>query len=250
MAAHYFGDFSYFFKLVEKGAWSLHRQHEAGHFNAIRLHGAPGADFAARLEAWATVDFLRNYQLIEALGRYHGFTYQVFLQPESVLEDDRFLSPHDIAVKRTTEAGYGADAVALMKEARRLFRALSAKHRIPYTEIGAIATPATSDEKLYVDHVHLMPGGARVAAKRMLPVVLERVRRQIRVPTLQPGRAGASGGGSAAHAPRRPLSSTPTPLPLGAGGVRRRRCRCDAATRRVGRPGSRPDQRCTAIRLE
>jgi lysophospholipase L1-like esterase len=169
--------------------------HYLGHFNAIRLHGALGANFAARLETWATIDFLRNYKLIEALGRYHGFTYHVFLQPESVFENDRFLSPHDIAVKRTTEAGYGADAAALMKEARRLFPALFAKHDIPYTEIGAIATAATADQKLYIDHVHLTPAGARIAAQRMLPVVLERVRRQLlRAPTLQPGQPGAAAG--------------------------------------------------------
>jgi hypothetical protein len=156
-----------------------------------------------------------------AAGR--GAGRGVFLQPESVFEDDRFLSPHDRAVKRTTEAGYGQDAVALMKEARRLFPALFAKHGVPYTEIGAIATPATSDEKLYVDHLHLMPAGARIAAQRMLPVVLERLRRQLRAPTVQPDRPGATEGLPGARGPRRPLLSTPTPSPLGAGLLRRGR---------------------------
>jgi len=50
-------------------------------------------------------------------------------------------SPHDMAVKRTTEEGYGRDAVALMKDARRLFPAVFAEHGIPYTEIGDITTP-------------------------------------------------------------------------------------------------------------
>ncbi|MGH6942646.1 MAG: SGNH/GDSL hydrolase family protein [Geminicoccaceae bacterium] len=180
LGVRFLGNYSYFFKLVEKASWIAHEKFEARSYQLFTHRGEIGQDFPEQLEASARASFIRNYKLIEAFGKYYNFSYQVFLQPEVVFEDGRLLNEHDAAVKRSTEEAYGVQTTAMMKEARSLFPALFAKYDIPFVELGDIGSTESKDEALYLDYCHLTPKGSKTVAERMLPVVLEQVEKQIR----------------------------------------------------------------------
>jgi hypothetical protein len=62
-----------------------------------------------------------------------------------------------------------------MRRARSQFPGLFAMHQVPYTDLGSLAEGAGARGQLYMDYCHLRPEGAQAVAKRMLPVVLERI---------------------------------------------------------------------------
>ena len=99
----------------------------------------------------------------------------MFLQPEVVFENTHELDPRDAAIKATTERLYGEERVEIMRRARGLFPELFATHQVPYTDIGSLAHGPDDRGQLYMDYCHLTPEGARAAAERMLPVVLDKV---------------------------------------------------------------------------
>lgn len=184
-------EYSYAFKLVEKLSQAMFERFEGRPQNSGQSSRLPDGDFEDALRESAATGFLRNYRLIDALAQYHGFDYHVFLQPEIVFEDARWLDPRDLAIKATTERLYGEERVAIMRRARGLFPDLFAMHAIPYTDIGSLAHGA-DHRQLYMDYCHLMPEGSRAVAERMLPVVLEMVLRRLPPRHESPAPAGAA----------------------------------------------------------
>lgn len=175
VASRFLGQYSYAFKLLEKASLTMFERFEARPQNSGQSSRLPGGDFGEALRETAAAGFLRNYRMIDAFAKYYGIDYHVFLQPEVVFEDARQLGSQDRASKATTERLYGKERVALMRRARSLFPELFARHQVPYTDIGSLAHQAGDRGQLYMDYCHLMPEGARVAAERMLPVVLPKV---------------------------------------------------------------------------
>lgn len=174
-ASRALGAYSYAFKLLEKFSLHMFEQLEARPHNSGQSVRLPPGDFGKALHDAAAVGFLRNYKMIDAFAEYYGFDYHVFLQPEVVFEDERWLDPQDAAIKATTERLYGEERVELMQLARRLFPELFARYQLPYTDLGSIAQGPGDRGQLYMDYCHLMPEGARALAERMLPVVLHEV---------------------------------------------------------------------------
>jgi lysophospholipase L1-like esterase len=175
LATRYLGQYSYAFKFLEKASLQLFERYEAPPHNSGQSSKLPDGDFAAALEATATVGFLRNYKLIKHFAGEGDIAYHVFLQPEVVFENTQWLQPADRAIKATTERLYGPERVELMRRARARFAALFAGHRVPFTDIGTIARQGALPAQLYVDYCHLTPEGSRAVARRMLPVVLDEV---------------------------------------------------------------------------
>jgi hypothetical protein len=163
---------------------------EARPENSGQSSRLPEGDFVEALQQAANDGFLRSYRLIEAFSQYYGFDYHVFLQPEVVFESTHSLDPRDAEIKATTERLYGDDRVEIMQRARGLFPELFAAHRVPYTDIGSLAHGADDRRQLYMDYCHLTPEGARAAAERMLPVVLDKVLRRLAPPRAVPAPAG------------------------------------------------------------
>ncbi len=169
------GEYSYAFKVLEKLSMAMFENREARPQNSGQSSRLPEGDFGEALQQAATAGFLRNYRLIEAFSQYYGFDYHVFLQPEVVFENTHELDPRDAAIKATTERLYGEERVEIMRRARGLFPELFATHQVPYTDIGSLAHGPDDRGQLYMDYCHLTPEGARAAAERMLPVVLDKV---------------------------------------------------------------------------
>jgi hypothetical protein len=175
LSSRYLGQYSYAFKFLEQVSLQLFERHEAPPHNSSQSARLPDGDFGTALEAAATIGFLRNYRLIEHFARAAGIDYHVFLQPEVVFENDQGLHQPDRAIKATTENLYGPERVELMKRARARFPALFAGHRIPYTDLGAIADGAAEQAQLYLDYCHLTPAGSHAVAERMLAVVADKI---------------------------------------------------------------------------
>lgn len=175
MAARLPGQYSYTFKLIEKASLKLLETHAAKPHNSAQSIRLPAGDFQAALQQAADVGFIRNYRMIGALARHHGFAFHVFLQPEVVFEQTGLLDTEDRAIQAITERSYGNERVALMKRARPLFPALFDQVGIAFTDLGTIAGPGTRTEQLYLDYCHLSPAGSQAVAERMLPVVLEMI---------------------------------------------------------------------------
>ncbi len=168
-------DYSYTFKLASKLTQGLYDRYEAPSYNTEGDATALERDFSAELAETARVGFLRNYKLIETLGDYHGFCYQVFLQPEVVFEDTANLGAVDREIAQITRDRYSPGREEIMKRARPAFPALFEQAGVPFTDIGEIADPAHQDKVLYVDYTHLTPEGSKLVADRMLPVVVEAI---------------------------------------------------------------------------
>jgi len=179
VASRPLGEYSYAFKLLEKLTQAMFERFEGRPQNSGQSSRLPDGDFAAALRESAATGFLRNYRLIDALVQYHDFDYHVFLQPEVVFEDPRWLDPKDLAIKATTERLYGEERVEIMRRARQLFPDLFAENAIPYTDIGSLALGPDERGQLYMDYCHLMPEGSRAVAERMLPVVLDMVLKRL-----------------------------------------------------------------------
>jgi hypothetical protein len=175
VAARSLGQYSYAFKVLEQLGLRMFERFEARPQNSGQSSRLPDGDFDQALRETAAAGFLRNYRLIDAFARHHGFDYHVFLQPEIVFEDPRWLDPRDVAIKATTERLYGEQRVEIMRRARSLFPELFARYQVPYTDLGSIALSPGDRGQLYMDYCHLMPEGSRTVAERMLPVVLEKV---------------------------------------------------------------------------
>jgi hypothetical protein len=178
IASRPLGQYSYAFKLLEKFSLTMFQRFEARPHNSGQSSRLPDGDFGQALREAAAAGFLRNYRLIDAFAKYYGFDYHIFLQPEVVFEDVRWLDPRDTAIKATTERLYGEERVVLMRRARGLFPELFARYQLPYTDIGSLARGRGEQGQLYIDYCHLMPEGARSVAERMLPVVLDKVLRR------------------------------------------------------------------------
>ena len=192
VASRALGQYSYAFKVLEKLSMAMFENLEARPQNSGQSSRLPEGDFAEALQQAATAGFLRSYRLIEAFSQYYGFDYHVFLQPEVVFENTRWLDPRDTAIKATTERFYGEERVEIMRRARGLFPELFAVHQVPYTDIGSLARGPNDRGQLYIDYCHLTPEGARAAAELMLPVVLDKVFER-----LAPRRDGPAAAGPA-----------------------------------------------------
>ena len=185
VAARSLGQYSYAFKLLEQLGLRMFERFEARPQNSGQSSRLPDGDFDRALRETAAAGFLRNYRLIDAFARHHGFDYHVFLQPEIVFEDPRWLNPRDVAIKAITERLYGEQRIEIMRRARSLFPELFARYQVPYTDLGSIARSPGDRGQLYMDYCHLMPEGARAVAERMLPVVLDKVLTRLAPPRHQ-----------------------------------------------------------------
>jgi hypothetical protein len=190
VASRPLGEYSYVFKVLEKLSMAMFEKLEARPENSGQSSRLPEGDFIEALQQAANDGFLRSYRLIEAFSQYYGFDYHVFLQPEVVFENTHSLDPRDAEIKATTERLYGEERVEIMQRARGLFPELFAAHRVPYTDIGSLVHGADDRGQLYMDYCHLTPEGARAAAERMLPVVLDKVLRRLAPPRTVPAPAG------------------------------------------------------------
>ena len=179
LGTRYLGQHSYFFKLVERIAQLLSSKYESAPYNIKADRTVLQRDTAKEITDSAKIGFLRNYKLIESLANLHDFSFHVFLQPEVVFEDMELLSERDQDIADTTREFYGKERVLIMLETRKLLPDLFARYEIPFTEIGEIAAPSESDAALYVDYTHLSPRGSYRVAERMLPIVEDKIRRQI-----------------------------------------------------------------------
>jgi hypothetical protein len=192
VASRPLGKYSYAFKVLEKLSMAMFEKLEARPENSGQSSRLPERNFVETLQQAANDGFLRNYRLIAAFSQYYGFDYHVFLQPEVVFENTHLLDPRDAAIKATTERLYGEERVEIMRRARGLFPELFATHEVPYTDIGSLGQGFDDRRQLYMDYCHLTPEGARAAAERMLPVVLDKVLKR-----LAPRRDGPAPAGPA-----------------------------------------------------
>lgn len=178
MLARYFGDYSYFSKLVEKATKRLFESYETSAHKVTGNNAVPDGDLDKALADSARVGFLRNYRIIEAFARYHDFEFHVFLQPEIVFENRMELSESDRSISSITEELYGQDRVNLMKEVRNRLPELFSANGIPFTDISSIGTDGKGDS-LYIDYAHLTPHGSEVVAGRMFSIVKEMARQRL-----------------------------------------------------------------------
>lgn len=170
----YFGQYSYFFKMLEKGMQILYERYEAPPYNIEGDYTAIERDFAAELEETAKVGFLRNYKLLKTFAEDQNFDMQIFLQPEVVFEDVNLLSEHDRNIRQITADRYGPNKVEAMTRARAEFPRMFAAAGLPYADIGTLAGDDASDD-LYIDYCHMTAAGSKRAAALMLPVIASRI---------------------------------------------------------------------------
>lgn len=174
--------YSNFFNLVEK---AFKRIWYASKVNGNPLSNTPRYDFgvinghANEIREAGRRSYVRDLWQIHQLGRYAGYEHHVFLQPEIVFENQAVLGEADKSILSITEKFMGAASVGLMRKVRPILPELFAEAEIPYTDLGEIASVATSGEQLYIDYCHLTPEGASVLAGRMAQVIFPMVLKRI-----------------------------------------------------------------------
>jgi lysophospholipase L1-like esterase len=118
--------------------------------------------------------YLRVYEQFKALSAFDDFDWLVLLQPEIIFEQDIHLGVADIKTKRITEQSYGHPRVKRMKTVRTLLPELFKRNSIPFVDFGTIGNANLKAKKLYGDHVHLAPAGA----KRVASMIVDQIDRQ------------------------------------------------------------------------
>ena len=158
VASRALGEYSYAFKVLEKLSMAMFENLEARPQNSGQSSRLPEGDFGEALQQAATAGFLRSYRLIEAFSQYYGFDYHVFLQPEVVFENTRWLDPR-IQRSRRPRSGSMERSGSRSCGAPAAVSELFAVHQVPYTDIGSLARGPDDRGQLYMDYCHLTPEG-------------------------------------------------------------------------------------------
>lgn len=121
--------------------------------------------------------YLNTYQIAAALARAYGFEYQVFWQP-NVIVDPKPLTPVEAAFK-AHELEAGPAWTSMMNRVySEIERAAPNDEHLHY-----MATIFEHDSaSLYADWAHLTPAGDRLVAQRMLDVIGDPTHSRRRVP--------------------------------------------------------------------
>ncbi|MDO6462237.1 hypothetical protein Q4485_16120 [Granulosicoccaceae sp. 1_MG-2023] len=165
--ARWLGQYSYFFKLLEKGLQDL--------LPRVNPYQAPAvADVSpADYRLYARDNYLRFYQQFRALAEIYGFSMHLFIQPEILLEDPALLSEHDRMIYRISdEYGDRESKTSIHPQLQGVF----ADSGLAVTDFTQLAPDNDKGLDLYFDYTHLTPDGSALLADNMAQVLLPQIR--------------------------------------------------------------------------
>lgn len=168
------GKYSYFFKLIEKAAYTQieKRSAEWNHlWTPEKKQEKDESDLKKSYSGYAQNSFLRSYRLMKELGEIYHFETATYLQPQILLEETKYLSEKDKKIREITEKLTQTTSKTFQELTfkRSLLPSLFSSNHLTYFDKAELASSETSKDDLYLDYCHLTKRGSEIAAEKILP---------------------------------------------------------------------------------
>jgi hypothetical protein len=123
----------------------------------------PGGD---RIQAQFDVAYLKNLDLIAALGREYGFKYAFFWQPVMLASHKHLSNEEEIILHKTLATNDG-----MQEMFEKMYSLAESEKRQNFFDIADVLDPR--EDTIYIDFAHLSPEGNRLVAGRMYRILRE-----------------------------------------------------------------------------